>query len=228
MDKIQVTDEMLYHYMPKLDEKLLNALPEENEICVKFTDKFNRQMDILVRRAKQKERYGIPVTTWRRLAAALAVVIAGSMAAALSVEANREKLYEFTKKVYETYTETHYSSKGDKVGKFVPLYPEYIPEGYKLAIKEEYDGYLFLSYENELHSVVISQEQVINGMVFAEDNEYIKEESCKVCGQTGMVCYKEDGTVRVLWDTSNTLYMISATDLSKEELLKMCESLKEK
>lgn len=230
MDKIQVTDEMLYRYMPGLEEKLLNALPEEEEIRVKFTEEFNQRMEVLMRRAKQKERYGIPVTTWRRMAAALAVIIAGSMAATMSVEANREKLYEFIRKVYETYAETHYSSEGDKVGKFVPLYPKYIPEGYELVIKEEYDDILFLSYENKdgVHSITIRQDQVINGMVVADDNEYIKEEPCIVRDQKGRICYKENGIIRVLWETSNTLHVVSGKDISKEELLKVCESLEEK
>lgn len=232
MDKIQVTDEVLYRCMPKLEEKLLDELPEEEDIHIEFSKEFDKQMEKLIRRAKQREQYHVPVTTWGRMAAMVAVVIIGLMTATLSVEANREKLYDFIKKVYETYTETSYSSDEDKAGKFVPLYPEYIPEGYELAIEEVDDIFVTLNYEyedeNSVESIVIRQDQVINGMVVAEDNEYVKIEPCNVRGEKGQVCYKKDGVIRVLWKTSNTLYMVSGTDMSKEELLKICESLEEK
>ena len=89
---------------------------------------FERKMRQLIKRMLQKERYGFPVTTVRRVAAVI-VVAAGVMAASLSVEAVRDKVYEFVRTIYETFTETMYSVPEGTTGEFRPLYPAYIPEG---------------------------------------------------------------------------------------------------
>ena len=94
MDRIQVTDELLYRYMPGLEEKLLDTYPTEQEIVHEFTAEFYERMQKLLKRARQKEKYGVPVTTWRRVAAVLSIVTISSLTVSLSVEAVRQKLYD--------------------------------------------------------------------------------------------------------------------------------------
>ena len=228
MDRIQVTDELLYRYMPGLEEKLLDTYPTEQEIAHEFTAEFYERMQKLLKRARQKEKYGVPVTTWRRVAAVLSIVTISSLTVSLSVEAVRQKLYDFVQTIYESYTEFLFSSEEEKVGEFVPLYPEYIPKGYELAIGDVGDTHSFLSYENKEQgrSVFVQQDQITDGLLMAVDNEYIVKESYPKLGEEGQLCYKEEGTIRAVWKTENCLYMVSATDLPREEILKICESLK--
>lgn len=227
MEKKQITDEMLYKVMPVFEEKVLNAMQAEEEYDYQFSDKFQQKMQRLIKRERQKRKYGIPVQTWRRIAAMLAIVLAGLFATTMSVDAVREKVFDFIRTIYETYTSTHYYSQEEIVGEFKPLYPAYVPEGYELMIEKTGEEYLIISYETEeKESIVIQQDQIYDGMEVQNDNEYIKEETCDIWGVTGSLSYKEDGVIRISWEKDGCLYMASATDLTKEELMKVCESLK--
>ena len=55
---------------------------------------------------------------------------------------------------------------------------------------------------------------------------YIKEEEAYINNWKGKICYKKDGRIRAIWETDNCIYIVSATDLSKKKVLKICESLK--
>lgn len=231
MSKIVVDDDFLYRHMPALEEKIMRAYPKEEELAYEFSEEFERKMERLMKRAAQKEKYGLPVSTGKRIAAAIAIGLIGVMVLAvntkaLNMEFIRTKLYEFTQTVYDTYIERRYTAPEDKVGEFVPLYPEYIPEGYELAIEEADDTSLLLSYENKEEScLVISQEQIQDGMSVSDDNEYISESPVEILGHQGKISRKEDGQIHIRWESENTLYLVGADGLTEEELLKVCESL---
>lgn len=234
MGKIQVDDEFLYQYMPKLEEKLMKAYPDNEEFTHEFSGFFEKRMEKLLTRVRQKERYGIPIKTGARIAAAIALILAGSVAVsvntdALSLERIKEKLYEYTQVIHKKETEKRYYAPEEKVGEFVPLYPTYIPKGYELTIEDSDGTFLFLSYENpEGTGFIIDQEQVKDGMVVGEDNEYVREEEAQILGYDGRICYKEDGQVHIWWESENTLYCAGSNSFGKEELLKICESLRPK
>ncbi|MCI9491167.1 hypothetical protein AALC75_24465 [Lachnospiraceae bacterium 48-42] len=172
MSEFRVDGDFLYECMPALEEKVLQAYREEKEQPHEFSSGFERKMRQLIKRMLQKERYGFPVTTVRR-AAAVIVVAAGVMAASLSVEAVRDKLYEFVQTIYETYIETRYSVPEGTTGEFRPLYPAYIPEGYVPAIEDRDENSLVLSYEKEdengLQGIVIAEDEITDGLLVSDD-----------------------------------------------------------
>ena len=40
MSKIEITDEFLYQHMPSYEEKVLDAMPKEDEIDYEFSEEF--------------------------------------------------------------------------------------------------------------------------------------------------------------------------------------------
>lgn len=229
MSEFRVDDDFLYKYMPALEEKVLQAYREEKEQPHEFSSGFERKMRQLIKRMLQKERYGFPVTTVRR-AAAVIVVAAGVMAASLSVEAVRDKLYEFVQTIYETYIETRYSVTEGTTGEFRPLYPTYIPEGYVSAIEDRDENFLVLSYEKEdengLQGIVIAEDQITDGLLVSDDNEYVSESIVDVLGHEGRLSRKSDGCIHVLWEADGCLYIVIADVLTEDEILKVCNTLK--
>ena len=229
MSKIEITDEFLYQHMPSYEEKVLDAMPKEDEIDYEFSEEFEKKMEVLIRRAKQKEKYHLPVKTWQRVAAAIVIVFVAVMTITLSAKAVRKKLFDFIKNVYPTYTTTTYYSDEEIVGEFRTLYPEYIPDGYELVTEDGGIIYLTLEYRKgegeNISSILISQEQITDGMVVENNYKYVKEKKCKIRGNEAKLCYKENGTIKALWEEKGCLYMVSVTDLSKRELIKICESL---
>ncbi len=234
MSKIRVDDEFLYRYMPELEEKIIKAYPDDRDLTHEFSESFEKKAEKFLKRVRQKERYGIPIRTGARAAASIALMLISiTMISvhtdALSMERIKERFYEYTQVIRKGETEKRYHAAEEAVGEFVPLYPAYVPEGYELKIEDRDDSYLFLSYENsENVGFIIDQEQVKDGMVVGEDNEYVREEKAEILGYEGRICYKEDGTVHIWWESENTLYLAGANSFGKEELLKICESLRPK
>lgn len=234
MSKIRISDEYLYQCMPVLGEKLAGEYPKEEDMVHVFSDEFEQKMEKLKKRVRQKERYGVPITTVRRIAAAILIGLAASLAAAihteaLTIERIKEKLYEMEQIVYDTYTESRFDVPGDKAGEFVPLYPTYVPEGYELTIDEGDEEYLTLSYENENgEGIIIGEDLIMDAMTVTDNNEFVREESAVIKGYEAHIGYRDSGSIEIRWKSDDTMYLVGADELSKEELLKVCESLEAK
>lgn len=228
MKRTQVSDEWLYLHMPLLEEKLLDIMPEEDEIKYEFSDRFQEKMKKLLKRAVQKEKYKIPVTTWRRTAASIAVVLSAILMASLGVEAIRKEIYEFIQRKNESFTQTVYQVIKNEPVEFVPLYPEYIPEGYEMDICDQGDGFTYLSYmQSEKTGFWIYQEYITDGMSEYEDNDYISTKDVEVLGYEAILGEKADGVMHVKWRTESCIYIFVADRMEEEEILKICNSLKE-
>ena len=228
MKPVQVTDDWLSFHMQSLGDKCLQTLPKEEEIAYEYTEKFQQKMKVLLKRAELKERYKIPVTAWGRTAASIAVVMIGIFMASLSVEAIRTEIYEFIQQRFETFTRTEYQIIKNESVEFVPLYPQYIPEGYEMDVCDIDEGYLFLSYiDSTKQGFSIQQVQITDAMGIYEDNEYVVQEKVKVKEHEAVLSKKENKAIHVRWTTDSCYYQVAATGLSEQEVLKICNSLEE-
>lgn len=225
MERMTIDDVFLYNLMPGLDEKLTSAMQEN--VDYQFTDDFEKKMETLIKRSRQKRKYGIPVTTSRRIAAILIIVLAGTFGISMGVEAVREKVFDFIETMREAYVEKQYFLREDLSEVFIPRYPEYIPNGYEIDVQEEYDNYLFMVYKetNGEGNITICQEQIEDGMMVSEDSEYIKEGDISIQNVSAQIKYKENGITRILWEKHNCMYTVSGKWINEEELIKICESL---
>lgn len=227
MGKWEITDEMLYQIMPALNEKMINSLPDEEQIEYEFSDEFNKKMEKLIHRVSLKEKYYIPVSRKGRVAAAASILILATMTTTLSVEAYREKFFGFIKKIYETYVIRHYEI--DEYIEFIPQYPQYIPDGYELVVEDVGETYLTLSYEsmeenNEAY-VLINEEQITDEMSTRRNNEYIQKESININSYNGHILHTENGDIEIEWHTEDSTYIVLGYGISETELIKISESI---
>lgn len=223
MERMTIDDVFLYNLMPGLDEKLTSAMQEN--VDYRFTDDFEKKMETLIKRGWQKRKYGIPVTTSRRVAAILIIVLIGTFALSMGVEAVREKLFDFIEIEHDTYIEKRFFVNEKESEEFLPLWPTYIPEGYDLVAEELFEDYHFLSYEFEEGNIIICQEQIVDGMVVSQDNKYVKEKEINIQGVSAQMKYKENGVIRILWEKQNCIFTVSGKKIAEEELIRICESL---
>lgn len=226
MNNVQITDDWMCIHMTTLGDKCLQALPQEEEIVHEFTEQFQQKMKKFLKRAKLKEKYKIPLTVWGRAVASVAVVMIGIFLASLSVEAIRTEIYEFIQQRFETFTRTEYQVIKNEPVEFVPLYPQYIPEGYEMDVCDEDEGYLFLRYVNaEGKGFSIQQMQITDGLAVYENSDYIITREVKVRGEKAVLGKTDDGSVQMRWKTDGCLYQVEATSLSELEVMKICNSL---
>lgn len=221
-----MTDEFLYQHMPELEEYVLNNFPKEEEIQYRFSDEFLKKMEKLLKRAKQKERYWIPVSTWQRAVAGFVTIILATFMASLGVEAIRDKIFELIRIETPSTVENRYTLT-DEQDTFVPYYPEYIPEQFKLVIDDLGDTYLVQSYEDaERNMFLIEQEQIVDGMTIWLDNEYIETRPQMILGFQGEFHVKGEEEFRAEVMIHNVLFSFAGEGISEEEFMKMCNSMK--
>lgn len=219
-------DEILYHCMSGVERKILDTLPDNEEIEYQFSDEFEQKMQTLIRREELKRKYKVPIKTWRRVAAMFLIVLTGFSVSVMSVDAVREKVFSYVRTIYDTYVSTHYFVREDATNEFVPLYPTYLPEGYDLVIEDVGDDYLILTYETESKKVIAIHEQLIlDEMVSNTDNELENKETCEIHEVTGSIKYGEDNVISIDWAKGQCRYNVTATNLTVDEMIRIAESL---
>ena len=227
MNKIQVTDEMLYQCMPVFGNKLLETLPSDETLIFEPSEQFQKNMEKLIKRAELKEKWGVPVQTWKRVAAAIIVALVGTLAVSMSVKAFREKVFEFIETIYQDHISTTYYQ--DAENEFKAFEVGYIPEGMKLVIDSAHEDYQYQSYEkqlgNQIQMLSITQQQILDGLVFDVDTEYVQTENCIIKGCPAELGYKDNGVIHNKWENEGCRWVVVAQEIDKEEVLKVCETL---
>lgn len=219
-------DEILYHCMSGVERKILDTLPDNEEIEYQFSDEFEQKMQTLIRREELKRKYKVPIKTWRRVAAMFLIVLTGFSVSVMSVDAVREKVFSYVRTIYDTYVSTHYFVREDVSNEFVPLYPTYLPEGYDLVIEDAGDEYLILEYESGKEKVItIYQQMILDEMVAHTDNELELQENCEIHGVNGKIIRGEDGVISIIWEKEQCKYTVNATNLTEDEIIIIAESL---
>lgn len=228
IDNLDNIDKILYQCMPGLEEKLLDAMPQDEKITYHFSDKFERKMKKLCKQVKLKEQYGFPIATMKKSAAAIILILGVTFAMSLSVKAVREKLFDYFVEIYETYIEKTYQIDEENVEEFKPLFLKKSPKGYELTVKDVGESYVIWEYQNkELESeVIFSQNQIRNGTIVANDTEYEREKTCVIRGNKGKIQYKGN-MMYILWLEDGCDNLMLGKNVSEKELLQMCESLEE-
>lgn len=219
-------DEILYHCMSGVERKILDTLPDNEEIEYQFSDEFEQKMQTLIRREELKRKYKVPIKTWRRVAAMFLIVLTGFSVSVMSVDAVREKVFSYVRTIYDTYVSTHYFVREDATNEFVPLYPTYLPEGYDLVIEDVGDDYLILTYEmGEQKFIMIHQQLILDEMVSHADNELEEQKTCEINEATGVIKLGEDDIISIDWAKGQCRYNVTATNLTEDEMIRIAESL---
>lgn len=151
MDNLDITDEMLYKSCKKLEQHLLDNLPNESDIEYEFSNKFKRKMSKLIKYEKRNPIINSIYTYSKNTAIVFLIVATGLFTLTMSVEAVRLKVINVITEIYEEFTSIMFSKEDENMSmnsKFKPVSPNYIPKGFKEIDKVESDIGLFIVYEN--------------------------------------------------------------------------------
>ena len=216
-------DELLYQYMPKYEEKLMEELESKIDYNYEFSDNYKRKMARLIR----KERYIVPKRILKRVAVGIAVFVLSFCLSmywgVVTGNAQWTKLYETIKTIWEDSFLYSYFKKSD-VKVSVVYEPTYVPEGYELVKKAENIRMYEWVYEKEDKSIIHLWQRVIeNASEFVADSDFVKEEVIKVQDMKIVLYYYEDGSICSYYEYLDSIFIIYANELIQEELIKMYE-----
>ena len=219
MEKIQVTDEWLYRYMPVAAEALLEDMEKEVDYKYEFTVGFEKKMKRLMRwerrRNVRNKIYKVGRKSVHIAAAAIMLLFLFSM----SIEACRIVFFETIKTVWEDSFLYQYIADGREDEKPELHAPDYIPEGYVLVEENVMEVIAEYVYEIKEGVLLICQQEVIaEDRTVVYDNEYDEKVYLPLNGYSAEMYRYEDGTVYAYFEFGSSIYTIFAKQLSAGDI----------
>ena len=219
-----ITEEMLKQAAKEAGNIIADSFPSQEEYSHEFSKEFENKMEYVMQKAKHNKRNKI----FKQVACYLAIfVVAGSSFLMINTEARATFLY-WLKGQYNGYMEYRYTGDGSAEQQEYVL--TYIPEGYYEKETSKMEGMNISIYHNDMGnqiafmsssgtdaiSLFISDDNAQEVMVGNQKADYYQAEEPDE--NSVIVWYSEDRT---------TILSISAA-LSKEEMVKIAESVVEK
>ena len=194
-----------------------------SNLDITFSPEFEEKMERLIKRRK-KPFYYIFNTAAKRVACIIAALIIAMVSTVLSVDALRNGVKNFFVEAYEKFSTVFFDKDSSSPDTLEVYYsPSYIPDGYEQCrIKRE--AWLYsLEYSNEQDKIIFQQHRIRSDGETIDTEDAVTEEI-----GNGIYVFKPQVKIKTfMWSDGNYQFLIRAyDDISKEELLKMADSLK--
>ncbi len=226
MKQMEVTDELLYQYMPIADEMDLDAL--EAEIAdeeIVLSKKFEKKMKRLMWKEEHKWVAGFG-KFMARVAVVFLCIIGVGLAVTMSVDAYRSKFFQTVQEIWEDSV-VHTYDVGEEGQEFVPHEPSYIPEGYEEVRRAESDTFISIEYMNSESNYIYWDQNIVGaGSWSTVDSSY--ETQTIELNNSGVITifYYGNDYLTAYYETEQYVYSIVADDLSDKELKSIFEGIK--
>lgn len=217
----RITDELLYKYVPIVDEMLVKEIEENTDYEYEFSDIFEIKMKKLIFEEKHQKLSKIIKSPLRMIASIVIVVFLSLFTVTMSVEAYRIEFFAKVKTIFEDSFVYKYYVEEDSEG--IIYEPQYIVEGYELIRHDENDIssiYEYYNYKtNQQYN--LTQELVTDGKNVVFDLEYDSLEKIEI-GEFNIDIYRyEDGYIRAYLEFGQSVFIVEADNLSEEEIKKI-------
>lgn len=235
MDNLDITDEMLYKSCKKLEQHLLDNLPNESDIEYEFSNKFKRKMSKLIKYEKMNPIINSIYTYSKKTAIVFFIVTMGVFTLTMSAEAVKSKVINVITEIYEEFTSIMFLKEDKDTSKdreFKAISPNYIPQGFKEVDKVDSPIGLFIVYENnEYLQIRYSCDEISNNSIILDTENAIVED-ININGYDAKYIVK-DNIQQLLWNDNTSSYLIDMESKNikminndKKELIKIAESIK--
>ncbi|MCM1106971.1 MAG: DUF4367 domain-containing protein [Blautia sp.] len=224
MGKMQATDEMLYKYMPIVDEAIIEELEKETDYDYRFSDQFQMKMKWLIWRERHMDMRRFCRKYGSRVAIFAVLLLAVGIAVAMRVEGEHVEFFAKLAHPDSSFDDT--SAAADEEAKAVLTEPGYVPEGYVLASEDINNQWMFWIYENETlgRELTLIRDKVVDAEKKETDTEYDFSEEIELeCGMIEVHGYN-GGYVFACFEFENYSYTLKGADLDLEEIKKIYEN----
>lgn len=194
-----------------------------SSLDITFSPEFEEKMERLIKR-RRKPFYYLFNTVAKRVACIIAALIIAMVSTVLSVDALRNCVKNFFVEVYEKFSTVFFqkdSSAPDTIEVYYSL--SYIPEGYEKSEIERNTLRNRIKYKSKYGKEIVYKQTIFSQKADIDTENGETEEI-----GNGLYIYQEKFQQQMYyWSDGNYQFLIRAhDDISKEELLKMADSLK--
>jgi len=205
-------DAILYEHAAQAREIWLSLLPDEGELPAhRFSRRFERRMNLLIRQERWSPRMRQVVLVCKRTVAAILVLLSVSFAGLMTVDACRQKVIEAVVQIFHELTDYRFKTVEDVLTELPDVSFGYVPEGMRETVHnvtankrsrivyEGIDGTFFelrqkVITPDNAHGKIVDTETAPTGywMIRGHEVSYITKES--------------DSTLQ--WIEQNILYVL--------------------
>lgn len=221
--------EILKKALAIIAEEEAALLPTKEESShITFSDEFTRKMEKLIKQQK-KPYYHLINTVGKRVACIIVAALLALTTVTFSVKALREAVIDFFVEAFEQFSIVGFNDNDlpDEVD-FIETYyaPTYIPEGYELKETEKFSTRYELSYVDSKDNFIDFKQNIMLSNAFYLNTENSHTQRIRILDYDAL--YSVEGDLQMIYwnDESYRFVLISENDLSKEELIKIAESVK--
>ena len=226
MEEVKITDDFLKKVLPKVSEELVDEWEKTPIEKHKFSDKFNCEMETLIRKQKKKNLIK-KLNKIVKYAASIIIILgvyffSNTLVARASWDVMFKKievaLEDASMYVYDYETDTY---------SFTPFEPGYIPEGYVEEIRIVDDKRVFLKYIDDNGNIIHwNQIKVVDGMLMGSDAEYDELVVKEYSGENVMMRIYDNGHIVLYYEKGNCVFNVNATNISEKDMFKLISEMK--
>lgn len=224
MDKHIVDDDFLYKYMKSAENIIIESLPKEEDLSHRFSKRFERKMNKLIRQEKRTPFMRAFINYSKRVVVIILIFITIAFATTISVEAYRVKFFEIVTEVWEEFTSIIFRSK-DYINnnQLIPAIPEYIPKGFSILEESTNDHRYRVIYISENNKEIFYEQRVLSYGEIILDTENIETETMEMANQT-VTLFTSKGVNQVYWSNDSYSYTLISS-INKDEVIKIVKSI---
>ena len=210
---MQITDKMLRENVEPAREDWLNSLPQRDQIPeASVSQQFEERMNDLLQRQRRAENIRRIMSTVRRTAVVILLVIAISFSGLMTVDAFREKVLHVVAYIFQDHT--LYDYRSDRSDATLPdiQFPS-LPAGLEKASDDiindrnrliHFESTTGLYLDLDIH--VISQDTTLSQVI---DTEGAEVSYCTLGGRE-LTIVSKNGHYNVFWAEENTIISIGS------------------
>ena len=220
---MKITDDFLYQNMPKVENKILNLIPDEHEIEHKFSWKFKRKMKIIIKEQARTPETKALIMQIKKIAAIFIITISIVFSGIMSVEAYSIRFFNMIKEVWAELTSiVFWSNSNTNIYDFVPVSPLYISNGYEIVEQWQNEYKNVIIYSDRDRNEIVYTQQAITQSEHIFDSEDTETEVINMNNIQVNILIKNSFT-QVYWTDEKSIFFISGKD--KNEMIRMVESI---
>lgn len=213
--------------LEEVAESSTDKFPTKEEAAsVTFSENFEHRMKKLIRRHNNGFCFSLKKVA--KVAACFVVVGIALTVITSSVKASPDAVPEFRVKTYEKYSKITYKEKDiTKAFTIEEVYaPSYIPEGYSIKKEEASNSSHRVKYRKSKHELIYFEQILLFNELYNIDTEDAYTEYIEISGYKAFYVQEDDRHI-VYWNDKKYGYLLTICGgLSRDELIKIAESLK--
>lgn len=230
MESVKVTEKMLKESVPKLrDELVLEWEKKYSNMDCEYSEARIKQIknSIMGERQKQKKlARNRMIHRWGMVAAACIIFGVVFMSNETKVYAAMKYMFHKVETILNGGVEYMYKTDTDL---FIDTEyePGYIPEGYK-EVSRDIDDYRVIIQYADAKGDTISWQQYFasDGLVIGMDSEFDRLVKKSFLDEDANIYIQEDSYTRLYYEKDNSVFMISSTNLSEDDIFRMLTEMK--